>query len=52
MYDFMIMRKYAFVYVRMYACMTIYIYTIAGCIYTCADFVEERFSRDSWGELV
>ena len=44
MYDFMIMR--------MYACMTICIYTIARCIYTCADYVEERFSRDKGDELV
>ena len=46
------MRICAFMYVRMYAYMAICIYTIARWIYTCADFVEERFSRDLWGELV
>lgn len=40
MYDFMTMRRYAFVHVRMYADIAICIYTIAEWVYTCADFVE------------
>ena len=37
MYDFMTMRKYAFVHMLVYACMAICIYTIAEWVYTCAE---------------
>lgn len=47
MYASMTIRKYAFVHVRMHADTAICIYTIAEWVYTCADFMEERFSRDS-----